>query len=97
MKVSHVYDVIKGPVLTEESTIQTSSKNKYTFRVDPRANKNEIRDAIEKYFNVKVVSVNTMNYMGKMGQRRAKSIPGRRNSWKKAVVTLQAGQSIDLI
>ena len=81
--------------MTEESTIQTDSHNKYIFKVDPRANKNQIRDAIEKHFNVGVVSVNTMNYQGK--PRRGRGRLGRRADWKKAIVTLREGDAIDLM
>ena len=64
------HDIVKAPVITEESTIQTETRNQYVFRVDPRANKPEIRDAIERLFNVKVLSVNTCNYQGKQRRRR---------------------------
>lgn len=97
MRATHPYHVIKAPVLTEESTIQTESNNKYTFKVDARANKPEIRRAIERQFNVSVVSVNTMNYQGKTSSRRTAGVPGRRSSWKKAIVTLRDGDTIDLI
>lgn len=97
MKITHPYDVIKVPILSEESTIQTQSHNKYTFKVDPRANKVEIRDAIEQHFNVRVVSVNTMNYLGKVTSRRGRTVPGRKPMWKKAIVTLHEGDTIDLI
>lgn len=91
------HHIIKSPVLSEESTIQTDAHNKYVFRVSPHANKGQIRDAIEKVFpNVKVVSVNTMNYQGKYG-RRIRGRAGRRPDWKKAVVTLRDGDSIDLL
>lgn len=91
------YYIIKAPLLSEESTIQRDSKNHYTFRVDPRANKRQIRDAIEKIFNVKVTAVNTMNYQGKISGRRGKGIPGPRPNWKKAIVTLRKGDAIDLV
>ncbi len=94
MKSDPIY-IVKSPVLTEESTIQTDTKNKYTFKVDPRATKSQIRDAVEKLFNVKVTSVNTMNYEGKI--RRRGRIEGRRAAWKKAVVTLREGDTIELI
>ena len=97
MNVTHPYDVIKGIVLSEESTIQTESKNKYTFKVDPRANKRQIKFAIEKQFEVRVTAVNTMNYEGKLGSSRMRGTSGRRPSWKKAVVTLREGDTIDLI
>jgi large subunit ribosomal protein L23 len=90
-----VNDIIKAPVITEESTIQSSTKNQFTFKVNPRANKQQIRDAIEQIWDVKVLSVNTMNYLGKV--RRRGRFVGRRTSWKKAVVTLREGDAIDLI
>jgi large subunit ribosomal protein L23 len=92
------YYIIKSPLLSEESTIQRDAKNQYTFKVDPRANKCEIREAIEKIFtNVKVVSVNTMNYPGKISGRRGRGVPGYRPDWKKAIVTLRKGDAIDLV
>jgi len=89
------HQIVQNPILTEESTLQTENRNRYTFRVEPKANKQQIRDAIERLFNVRVVSVNTMNYRGKM-RRRGRNT-GRRAAWKKAVVTLREGDSIDLI
>ena len=97
MKVSHPSDVIYNPILTEESTIQSESHNKYTFRVNPRANKVQIREAVEQLFSVRVSRVNTMNYMGKVGARQSRGAPGRRAMWKKAIVTVQSGDTIDLI
>lgn len=97
MKVEHPYDVIKAPVLSEESTIQTESNNKYIFKVDPRANKDEIRDAVESHFGVNVTSVNTMNYRGKKSGRPGRHVHGRKSNWKKAIVTLRAGDRIELI
>ena len=91
------YYIIKSPLITEESTIQREAKSHYTFRVDPRANKREIRDAIEQMFNVKVVAVNTMNYQGKLSGRRGQSRPGFRPDWKKAIVTLRKGDVIELV
>jgi large subunit ribosomal protein L23 len=89
--------IVKGPLITEESTIQRDTKAHYTFRVDPKANKRQIREAIEQMFNVKVVAVNTMNCQGKMSGRRGRSIPGRRPNWKKAIVTLRKGDTIELV
>ena len=92
------HQIIKTPIVTEESQIQTGKANQYTFRVAPKANKAQIRAAVEMVFpEVKVVRVNTMNYDGKlrriMGSRRV----GRTSKWKKAIVTLREGDSIDLI
>ncbi len=92
---SDPFYIVRRPIITEESTIQTQSRNQYVFHVDPRANKHQIRDAIEQMFQVKVVSVNTMNYVGK--QRRRGRTVGRRPHWKKAIVTLRPGDAIDLI
>lgn len=98
MKATHPYHVIKSPVLSEESTIQMQAHNKYVFRVDPRANKQQIKDAVEQQWpDVNVASVNTMNYAGKRKRRGYAAAPGRSAQWKKAIVTLRAGDSIDLI
>ena len=80
------YDIIKRPVITEQSMEMTEMK-RYTFEVAKSANKIEIAKAIEEIFGVKVVKVNTLNMQGK--EKRTGAYPkGRRPSWKKAVVTL---------
>lgn len=92
------HKILIRPIITEESQIQTGKGNQYTFRVRPEANKREIKEAIEAHFpNVRVVSVNTMNYQGKVRRHVASRNVGRRASWKKAIVTLRQGDSIDLI
>lgn len=91
------YYIIKSPLLTEESNLQMATKNQYQFKVDPKANKQQIRDAIEKMFSVNVVSVNTMNYSGKDSSQRMRRNSGRRPNWKKAIITLRAGEKIELI
>lgn len=88
------YDVILEPVLTEKSIVMRENENKYTFKVHPKANKIEIRDAIQKIYDVKVESVAVMNKLGKM--KRVRVALGRRPSWKKAVVKLIDGQKIDM-
>ena len=92
--MSH-YDIIKTVVLTEKSSDAMESANKYTFKVAPGANKIEIATAIENVFNVKVASVNTMNYTGKKKRKRT-AMAGKKADWKKAVVTLKAGEIINL-
>jgi large subunit ribosomal protein L23 len=87
------YDIIISPVISEKATHMTEKQNKYVFKVDRRANKLEIKGAIEKIFKVEVTSVNTMNYSGKM--KRVRMAQGRTSSWKKAVVTLKKGNKID--
>jgi large subunit ribosomal protein L23 len=88
------YDVILAPVVSEKTYDLIENKNTYTFEVDPRSNKNEIRDAVESIFGVKVVRVNTMNRQGK--RKRYGYRIGKRKDTKRAVVTLAEGNSIDL-
>ena len=73
------------------------AQNRYGFIVDKRANKIQIKNAVEEFYNVKVVDVNTMNYSGKLKSRYTKAgfLTGRTNAYKKAIVTLAAGDSID--
>ena len=86
-------DVIIRPVVSEKS-YGLMDLNKYTFLVHPDANKTEIKIAIEKIFDVKVASVNTMNRQGKA--RRTRVGVGRRAATKRAIVSLAEGQSIDI-
>jgi len=89
-----VWQVIKGPVITEKALslkeASQDTKQLLTFRVATEANKREIREAVEKIFKVKVDSVRVANYKGKM-IRRGRTF-GRRNDWKKAYVTIKAGE-----
>jgi len=89
----NVYEVIREPLVTEKGT-GLEQKGKYCFLVAKNAAKHEIRDAVEKLFNVKVAKVNTMIISGKW--KRVRFQPGRTPEWKKAVVTLKPGQKIDL-
>jgi large subunit ribosomal protein L23 len=86
-------DVLIGPVISEKS-YGLLDEGKYTFLVRPDANKTQIRIAVEQVFNVSVTSVNTLNRPGK--RKRTKSGYGSRNSSKRAVVALRAGDRIDL-
>ena len=88
-----LYDVIVSPVITEKATA-LSELNKVVFRVRPEATKPQIKEAVEKLFEVKVVSVNTLVIKGKRKVFRGRR--GQRSDVKKAVVTLQAGQAIDV-
>ncbi len=92
MKTAH--DIILAPVVSEKSYDLIEKNNTYTFEVDPRSNKEEIRDAVEKVFGVKVLRVNTMNRKGKTKRTGWKT--GKRKDVKRAVVTLAEGDSIDL-
>ena len=89
--------VIIKPVITEKMTAIGESLNRYAFIVDKKANKLQIKKAVEDFYEVKVESVNTMNYQGKTKTRYTKAgyIAGRKNSVKKAIVTLAKGESID--
>ena len=80
-------------MITEKSTLQKEMHNQLAFEVDRRANKIEIKKAVEKIFKVRVKDVHTMNYQGK--QKRLGRTMGRRPHWKKAVVTLQPGEKIE--
>ncbi len=89
--------VIKKPVITEKMTAKGDSLNQFGFIVDKRANKVQIKEEVEELYNVQVVSVNTMNYSGKLKSRYTKGgiISGRTNAYKKAIVTLAEGETID--
>jgi large subunit ribosomal protein L23 len=89
-----IHQVIVRPLVTEKSTDQLERNGAYTFVVDKDANKIEIAKAVESLFNVKVRDVRTMRYAGK--ERRVGKHIGRRASWKKAVVTLRAGDTIEI-
>lgn len=89
----HPYGVLLRPIITEKSTVLTA-QDKYVFEVDPRANKPQIKQAVEVAFNVRVEAVNTMNMKGK-ARRFGRRIT-KRPDWKKAVVTLVHGDSIEL-
>ncbi len=86
-------DVLIAPVVSEKS-YNLLDDNKYTFIVHPDANKTEIKIAVEKIFNVKVTSVNTLNRKGK--SRRTRNGLGKRKDTKRAIVSVAAGQSIDI-
>ena len=88
-----VSDVLVAPVVSEKS-YGLLDENKYTFIVAPDANKTEIKIAVEKTFNVKVVSVNTMNREGK--SKRTRFGLGKRKDTKRAIVTVAAGDRIDI-
>ncbi|MGI6718492.1 MAG: 50S ribosomal protein L23 [Bacteroidales bacterium] len=90
-------EIIIKPVITEKMTLLTEKYNRYAFIVDKRANKIQIKNAVEKLYNVDVEDVNTMNNKGKDRTRYTKSgiIKGRTKSTKKAIVTVASGQVID--
>lgn len=91
----HVYDVLRRPLMTEKSNRQGDESNQYTFEVDRRANKMQVKDAVETVFDVKVVNVNIINIPAKMG-RYGRNVITKKPAWKKAVVTLAPGNTIQM-
>ena len=93
MSLARHYDVIREPVITEKSTM-ASDHNQVVFKVALDANKVEIKSAVEALFNVKVKAVNTLVRTGKV--KRFRGFLGKQNDFKKAIVTLEDGHSIDV-
>ncbi len=89
----NLHDIVRRPLLTEKSNIAREEENLATFAVDPRANKHEIRRAVEELFDVEVLEVRTMRQPRK--KRRVGKHMGYRPEWKKAIVRLAEGQSIE--
>jgi len=88
------YGMIRRPLVTEKSTALQELRNQFTFEVAPSANKPEVRKAVETLFKVKVMAVNIVNLPGKA--RRTFGRPGETRPWKKAVVTLRKGDTIEI-
>ncbi|MFN7684941.1 MAG: 50S ribosomal protein L23 [Oligoflexia bacterium] len=88
-----VYEVIKRPIISEKSTAQMEVANRYAFEVAAQASKPEIKDAVQRLFNVRVKDVRTMVMHGKL--KRLGRFENKRSNWKKALVTLADGQKID--
>lgn len=86
-------DVIRRPILSEKSSVEAEKQNRVSFEVELHATKPQIRLAVEKFFNVKVASVNTTVVPGKTYRVRAGE--GKSASWKKAIVTLKQGHKIE--
>jgi large subunit ribosomal protein L23 len=91
--LSNYRDIIKAPIITEKSANIAADEKTYVFKVDVKANKSQIKDAIEKIFNVKVEKVNTVNVHPK--KKRVGRYTGMTNKYKKAIVTLANGNKID--
>jgi large subunit ribosomal protein L23 len=89
----NAHEIIKRPLITEKTNIQKETANQVSFEVDRRANRVQIRKAIEEIFKVHVSGVRTLQVRGKVKQRGR--IVGKRRDWKKAVVTLMPGERID--
>lgn len=93
MREDEIYDVIRMPVITEKSTM-ASENNQVTFKVAMDASKPDIKEAVERLFKVKVKAVNTLVRKGKI--KRFRGVKGQQSDFKKAIVTLEEGHSIDI-
>jgi len=93
MREEELYDVIRAPLVTEKSTM-VSESNQVMFKVAMTASKPDIKEAVERLFNVKVLAVNTLIRKGKA--KRFRGVNGRQSDFKKAIVTLEEGQTIDI-
>jgi large subunit ribosomal protein L23 len=91
-----IYQVVKNVHLSEKATMLQETNNEVVLSVDRKANKLEIKHAVETLFDKKVVAVRTVNCSGKL-RRRRRADAGRTNHWKKAIVRLEEGESLDLI
>lgn len=89
-----LYEVIRRPIISEKSTALAEVAGRYVFEVSPKANKYQIKEAVQKLFNVKVLKVHTLMMQGKL--KRVGRFEVKRPQWKKALITLPKGQSIDL-
>jgi large subunit ribosomal protein L23 len=94
MKTLSVYEVIRAPLVNEKATL-LSEQNKVSFRISSDATKSDVKKAVEELFKVKVKSVNVLNTRGKV--KRFKGHEGVRSGYKKAIVTLEQGQKIDVM
>lgn len=89
----NVFDVVRSPKMSEKTLNLKEENNQFAFEVDPRANKIQIKESVEKSFKVSVLKVRTMNVQGK--KKRLGRHEGRKSSWKKALVTLKEGETIE--
>ncbi|MFT7464700.1 MAG: large subunit ribosomal protein L23 [Pseudohongiellaceae bacterium] len=89
------HDIVRRPLITEKGTDISSDKNGYTFLVAPHANKVQIKQAIEELFEVEVLRVNTMTRHGKIKGRGPRAV--KRPDWKRAIVTLADGQTVEFL
>ncbi len=91
--------IIKKPIISEKATLLSENENRFTFEVDPKANKIEIKSAVENMYGVQVTEVRTMNYGGGKSSTKYTNrgiVEQRSKKWKKAVVTVADGETIDL-
>jgi large subunit ribosomal protein L23 len=95
--MTSIYEVIRHPLVTEKSNYQSGKLHQYSFEVVSEATKTQVKDAVETLFNVEVVSVNTMNVPAKRSRRaRSRRLLVRASGFKKAIVTLAEGSSLEI-
>lgn len=90
-----MYDVIKRPIVTEKNTLKANLLGEYAFEVALKATRSEVKNAVEKLFNVKVVRVNTL--VARKSPRKLGKFPGKRRLWKKALVKLKEGDKFEFV
>lgn len=90
-----LYDVLKAPLLTERGTMLKDEKNVYVFKVDNKANRQEVKKAVETFYDVEVLGVRTLIARGKV--KKMGRTEFKRKNWKKAFVTLKQGQTLNVI
>jgi large subunit ribosomal protein L23 len=92
-----IYDILRRPIITEKTSFQSGKLNQYVFEVDRKATKAQIKEAVESLFDVTVLRVNLMNVAAKRSRRaRSRRLLVRRSGYKKAIVTLAVGDTIDV-
>ncbi len=91
----HPYDILKRPIVTEKSNFQSDILGQYTFEVDRRVNKHQVKQAVETIFNVTVERVRIINVPAKRARRYGRRQVMRKSGWKKALVTLKPGDRIE--
>ncbi len=91
-----IYDILRRPIITEKTSFQSGKLNQYVFEVDRKATKAQIKEAVEALFDVVVLRVNVTNAPAKRNRRRNRRLLVRRSGYKKAIVTLKPGDTIDV-
>ena len=91
-----IYDILRRPIITEKTSFQSGNLNQFVFEVDRKATKAQIKEAVETLFNVTVLRVNVTNAPAKRSRRRNRRLLVRRPGYKKAIVTLKPGDTIEL-
>lgn len=90
-----MFNIIKRPIVTEKNTLKANLLNEYAFEVELTANRSQIKEAVEKLFNVKVLRVNTL--VNRREARRLGKMPGKKTYWKKAIVKLKEGDKFEFV